>query len=56
MDHTGPEDGQHLCWLRGTSVREIGLFYTMKQTFLPKQVEYEYTQQNPFCVHALTKR
>ncbi len=40
----------------GTSVQEIGLFYTMKQTFLPKHVGYEYNQKNPFCVQAPTKR
>src|SRR5258708_37721344 len=45
-----------VCWLLGTSVHEIGLFYTMKQTYLPKHVGYEYNQPGPFCVYAPTKR
>src|SRR5258706_881459 len=45
-----------LCWLLGTSVQEIGVFYTMEQAFLLKYVGYEYHQQRPFCVYAPTTR
>jgi hypothetical protein len=54
--HTQTFERYNLCWLLGTSVQEIGLFYTMKQTFLPKHVGYEYNQKNPFCVQAPGKR
>jgi hypothetical protein len=33
-----------LCWLLGTSVQEIGMFYMMEQAFLPKHMGYEYNQ------------
>jgi hypothetical protein len=47
---------EQVCWLLGTSIQEIGLFYTMEQAFLLKHVGYEYNQQSSFCVYAPTTR
>jgi hypothetical protein len=43
-----------VCWLLGTSVQKIGMFYMMEQAFLPKHMGYEYNQYSLFCVYAPT--